>query len=245
MKTAPREVLILLTVTGTSLIQSILGVGVLLFGTPILLALGYDFIKAITILLPISLTINIFQIVKHYKKIDTDFYKKIVCFTIPFVVLFLFIVTTSNINIGMIVGLFLLIVAIKDYSLKIRSAIESLTKHEKLYLITMGIIHGATNLGGSLLTAIIHNKKYEKDITRVTVAASYATFAAFQLATLFFSANLSNINLMENGLYLIVGAMVFIIIETTLYMEINNQRYSKYFAIFLFSSGVLLCLKSI
>ena len=109
----------------------------------------------------------------------------------------------------------------------------------------MGIIHGATNLGGSLLTAIIHNKKYEKDITRVTVAASYATFAAFQLATLFFSANLSNINLMENGLYLIVGAMVFIIIETTLYMEINNQRYSKYFAIFLFSSGVLLCLKSI
>ena len=39
---------ILLTVIGTSLIQSIFGVGVLLFGTPILLVLGYDFIKTIT-----------------------------------------------------------------------------------------------------------------------------------------------------------------------------------------------------
>ena len=185
---------ILLTVAGTSLIQSVFGVGVLLFGTPILLALGYDFVKAITILLPISLTINLFQIIKDYKKIDTDFYKKIVFYTIPFVVLFLFIVTTSKINIGMVVGIFLLIVALKDHSLQLKNIIESLTKHEKLYLIIMGIIHGATNLGGSLLTAIIHNKKYKKNVTRATVAASYATFAAFQIVTLLFSASLSNIN---------------------------------------------------
>ncbi|MFH1672449.1 MAG: TSUP family transporter [Pseudomonadota bacterium] len=236
---------ILLTVAGTSLIQSIFGVGVLLFGTPILLALGYDFIKAITILLPISLTINLFQIIKDYKRIDTDFYKKIVFYSIPFVVLFLFIVTTSTINIGMIVGIFLLIVATKDYSLRLKNIIESLTKHEKLYLIAMGIIHGATNLGGSLLTAIIHNKKYEKNVTRATVAASYATFAAFQIATLLFSTNLIDINFVEIGLYLIIGVIVFILTEATVYMEINNQRYSKFFAIFLFSSGVLLCFKSI
>ena len=109
----------------------------------------------------------------------------------------------------------------------------------------MGIIHGTTNLGGSLLTAIIHNKNYEKNVTRVTVAASYATFAAFQIVTLFFSEKLSNINLIENGLYLIIGVIVFILIETTIYMEINNQKYRKYFVIFLFSSGMLLCFKSI
>ncbi|MBU2627439.1 MAG: hypothetical protein KKE61_02380, partial [Proteobacteria bacterium] len=142
-------------------------------------------------------------------------------------------------------GIFLLVVAIKDYSPKLRNVIESLTEHERLYLITMGIIHGATNLGGSLLTAIIHNKTYEKDVTRATVAASYATFAAFQIATLFFSSNLSNIHFIENGLYLIVGVIVFILTETTIYMEINNQKYSKYFAIFLFGSGILLCFKSI
>ncbi|MBU1194889.1 MAG: hypothetical protein KKE62_19810 [Proteobacteria bacterium] len=236
---------ILLTVAMTSLIQSIFGVGVLLFGTPILLALGYDFIKAITILLPISLTINLFQIIKDYKKIDADFYKKIVFYTIPFIVLSLFFITTFKANIGIIVGIFLLIIAIKDYFLQLKNAIEFLTKYEKAYLAAMGIIHGVTNLGGSLLTAIIHNKNYEKNVTRATVAASYATFAAFQIATLFLSADLSNINFIENGLYLIVGIIVFIITETTIYMEINNQKYNKYFAIFLLGSGLLLCFKSI
>ncbi|NQV15125.1 TSUP family transporter [bacterium] len=235
---------ILLTVVGTSIIQSVFGVGVLLFGTPILLALGYEFIKAITILLPISLTINLFQIVKDYKQIDTDFYKKMVIYTIPFVVLFLAIVSTSKIDISMIIGIFLLLVAIKDYSILLKKVIESLLKHEKLFLITMGIIHGATNLGGSLLTAIIHNKKYEKNVIRATVAASYATFAAFQIVTILFSAS-RNINFVENSLYLFVGVMVYILIETTVYREINSQRYSKYFAIFLFSTGVLLCFKSI
>lgn len=64
---------ILLTVAGTSLIQAIFGVGVLLLGTPILLVLGYDFVKAITILLPVSLAINLFQIIKDYHKIDKVF----------------------------------------------------------------------------------------------------------------------------------------------------------------------------
>ncbi|MBU1344056.1 MAG: hypothetical protein KKD66_20775 [Proteobacteria bacterium] len=76
---------ILLIVIGTSLIQSVFGVGVLLFGTPILLALGYDFIKAITVLLPISLTINMFQIIKDYKKIDI--YKYFRVFLRPFIIL--------------------------------------------------------------------------------------------------------------------------------------------------------------
>lgn len=236
---------ILITVVGTSIIQSIFGVGVLLFGTPILLALGYDFVKAITILLPISLTINFFQVAKDYKRIDLDFYKKMLLYTIPFVVLFLFIATTSKINIGMIVGFFLIFVAIKDYSAQLRNILKVLIKQERSYLVAMGIVHGTTNLGGSLLTAIIHNKKYEKDVTRVTVAASYGTFALFQIATLFFSSNLANIRLLENGLYLIGGVVVFFLTETLVYMEIDNQKYSKYFALFLFCSGVLLCVKAI
>lgn len=235
---------ILLTIMVTSLIQSIFGVGVLLFGTPILLALGYDFMTVITILLPISLTINVFQVVKDYRKVDTDFYRKILLYTIPFIVLFLFIVTISSINIGMVVGAFLLIVAIKEYSVRLKSAIDSLTRHERLYLVVMGIIHGITNLGGSLLTVIIHNKNYQKDVTRATVAACYATFAAFQIATLMFSANRPTINFIEHGLYLMAGIMTFILTETTVYLAIDSRRYSRYFAMFLFGSGVLLCFKS-
>lgn len=236
---------ILITVAITSLIQSIFGVGVLLFGTPVLLALGYDFIKSIIILLPISLTINLFQVAKDYKSIDTDFYKKILVYTIPFVVVFLFIVTTSKINIGLFVGVFLLLVAIKDYSPQLKKVIELLIRQERICFIAMGVIHGLTNLGGSLLMAIVHNKNYEKRVTRVTVAASYATFATFQIIILLFSANRTDIHLLEIGTYLIAGFIIFMLTEKTVYLGINNQKYSKFFAIFLFLAGLLLCVKSI
>ena len=74
---------ILLTVIVTSVVQSIFGVGVLLFGTPLLLLLGYDFLDALITLLPISIAINSFQILKHYNHIDLSFYKNVLFYTIP------------------------------------------------------------------------------------------------------------------------------------------------------------------
>ena len=59
----------------TATIQSLFGVGVLLFGTPILLDLVYGFITALTILLPISLAINLLQASKDYRHIHVPFYR--------------------------------------------------------------------------------------------------------------------------------------------------------------------------
>lgn len=236
---------ILITVIVTSFIQSIFGVGVLLFGTPLLLLQGYNFVHAVIILLPISVSINLIQIAKDYRSIDLDFYKKILLYTIPFVVIFLFVVTRLEINIGIIIGMFLLFVAAKNYSFKINEIIKSLARYEKTYFILMGVVHGLTNLGGSLLTAIVHSKDYEKHITRVTVAASYATFAIFQIMTLIVSGYNINIGLSGVGIYLIVGISIFIVTEKLVYMDINNANYSKNFAAFLLLSGMLLCAKSI
>ncbi|MHC4183735.1 MAG: hypothetical protein ACYSR0_10325 [Planctomycetota bacterium] len=236
---------ILITVVATSFIQSIFGVGVLLFGTPLLLLQGYDFINAVIVLLPISLSINLIQIARDYRSVDLDFYKKILIYTIPFVVIFLFVVIRLKINIGMIIGVFLLFVAAKNYSLKVNKVIKFLVRYEKVYFIIMGVIHGLTNLGGSLLTAIVHSKGYEKQITRVTVAVSYATFATFQILTLLVSGYSADIRLSGIGIYLIVGMTIFILTEKIVYMDINNENYSKYFAVFLLLSGVLLCVKSI
>ena len=236
---------ILLIVVATSFIQSIFGVGVLLFGTPLLLLVGYDFIEAIIVLLPISVTINLFQIIKDFKSVDLDFYKKILIFTIPFVVVFLFLVTKVEINISFIIGLYLLAVAFKDYSLRVNRFIKFATKYEKTYFSIMGFIHGLTNLGGSLLTAIVHSKGYEKNMTRVTVAISYATFAVFQIITLLISGVNVEIKFAGIGLYLIAGVAIYFITERLIYAEINNENYSKFFALFLFISGVLLIVKSL
>ncbi len=235
---------ILLAVVATSVIQSIFGVGVLLFGTPILLLLGYEFVYALTILLPISIAINTLQIARHHAHIDRAFYQNILIYSIPPIVLFLFLVTSTKINMGFVVGLFLLFVALKSYSARIERYLESMVRYERTYLVVMGVIHGLTNLGGSLLTAIVHGKGYTKDVTRVTVASAYATFAVFQILTLVFTAEGLELDIKANILYLIVGAVIYLCTEKMLYVKIDNEKYSKIFAVFLLASGLLLIGKS-
>ena len=167
---------ILISVAFVSFIQSIFGVGVLLLGTPLLMIQGYNFTQSIIVLLPISLLINFFQIYKHQRAIDYDFYKKILIYTVPFIVIFLILANNAKINISILIGIILLIVGAKDFSERTNRTLNYFVRYERTYLILMGIIHGLTNLGGSLLTIIIHAKDYDKQSFRATIAASYATF---------------------------------------------------------------------
>ena len=234
---------ILLTVVATAVIQSIFGVGVLLFGTPILLLLGYDFINALSVLLPISIAINSLQIIKHYQFIDVSFYKNVLIYSIPLVVLFLFFVSTAKVNIGLLVGGFLILVALKSYFPVIEQTLEKTLKYERSYLAAMGLVHGLTNLGGSLLTAIVHGKSYEKNATRVTVAICYATFAVFQLATLIFIGTNFELSYADNMSFLQLGIIVFLLTEEMVYSAIDDKKYSQFFAAFLLISGILLIIK--
>ena len=236
---------VIIIVVITSFIQSLFGVGVLLFGTPLMLLAGYNFIDAIVILLPISISINLVQIAKDYRFVDFELYKKILIYSIPFVIIFLFLVTQVEVNISLLVGVFIMSVAANDYSATIKRLINISIKYEKIYLSVMGIVHGLTNLGGSLLTAIVHSKEYQKRITRVTVAIAYATFAIFQIMTLLLSGYRSKISFSGFGVYLVSGLGIFLITEKFIYMELDNEKYTKYFAIFLFLSGILLCVKSV
>ena len=105
---------ILITILITVVIQALFGVGVLLFGTPLLLLLfGFDFTTILTILLPISIIINCLQLVSYYKTIDFVFYKKMLFYTIPFIVLFLFFVTSTELNINLLVGCFLILIVLQ------------------------------------------------------------------------------------------------------------------------------------
>jgi hypothetical protein len=157
---------------------------VLLFGTPLLLLLGHDFFTALQILLPISIAINLLQLIKHHRLIDLGFVKNVLRYCIPLVVVFLWLASIGKINISLIVGGFLIFVALKDVFPKAKQALAWMIKYEKAYLVVMGIVHGLTNLGGSLLTVIVHGKHYPKDQARATIAVCYGLFAVFQLTYL-------------------------------------------------------------
>ena len=238
------SIAVLLTVIITSIIQSLFGVGVLLFGTPLLLLFGFDFKTTLTILLPVSLLINSFQIVVSYKDIYLVFYKRMLVYTTPFIVLFLFFVTSTNLNINIFVGCFLILIALQSQFSRIDKQIKKIMKFESTYLVLMGLIHGLTNLGGSMLTAIMLNKKLSKDQTRSTISICYFTFALFQIITLYFINDNFNINFNNYGIYWLLGAVVFIIVEKQIYKKIDDQKYSISFQLFLLGSGLLLLVKN-
>jgi len=236
---------ILLTVVATSVIQSIFGVGVLLFGTPLLLLLGYDFVDALGVLLPVSIAISTLQVLRHYEDVDAGFYKNVLIYSIPLVVLFLVVVTTVKINISLVIGPLLILVALKSFSNVIDRALQAVVKYERIYLMAMGLVHGISNLGGSMLTVIIYSKKYPKDKTRVTAAASYATVALCQLATLLSIGTDFTVSFADKISFIQIAVVMFLLTEEMLYNAIDNEKYQKIFAMFLFASGIVLIMKSL
>jgi hypothetical protein len=240
----PPEIMLIVAVT--SVIQSLFGAGILLFGTPLLLLFGYEFVDVLVVLLPISLAINLLQIFQHHAHIDFAFYRKILLMTLPPIAVFLFLVTHLRINIGLIIGPFLLFIALKEFSTAIARIIDRMMHYETVYFVVIGVVHGLSNLGGSLLTAIVHHKNYEKDVARVTVAASYGTFAVVQLLTLWLSSGRQiDVPVYDNLIYLTVGAMIFQLTDAMFYAQIDRDKYRRIFALFLALSGLVLIMRSL
>ena len=85
--------IIVLVVFACSIIHSVFGTGILIFGTPTCLLLGYPFDVTISYLLPASISISSLQIFHGRKniKLKGEFF----IFTIPFII---FVQGISNIN---------------------------------------------------------------------------------------------------------------------------------------------------
>ena len=235
---------ILITILITAIVQSIFGTGVLLFGTPLLLILGYNFQYALIILLPTSILISIFQLKNNLNKIDIQFYKKLFLFSIPPIILFFYLTNLNSIRINIFVGIFLVVVAIKENILSINRMIKFLIKYESLYLMIMGMIHGITNLGGALLSAIVFSKNLSKDSKRTTIAICYLTFAVFQIITLIVAFNDNSFLNIFNFVYWILGPVIFFTVEKYLYFRIDGRKYIKYSNFFLFVIGLMLIIKN-
>ena len=77
------------------------------------------------------------------------------------------------------------------------------------------------------------------------MALAYATFVVFQILTLLASGHRIDIGPSGTSIYLLVGLVTYTLTEKMVYKEIKNENYARYFTVFLFASGVSLCLKSI
>lgn len=234
------DLYIVIVILITSIIQSLFGVGILLFGTPLLLLMGYPFFEVLLILLPISASINFLQTFRDYKNIDTKIYRNILFLTVPFIFIFLIIMSENKININVLIGLFLIFIALKEYVSIFKISFNKLLHYNKIFYIAMGTVHGITNLGGSLLTAKIFHTNLNKYQKRATIAISYMTFALFQIGTILFL----NIEYkIENSIYIPIGIFIYLLVNKILFHKISDYRYDKMFSIFLLVSGISLVIK--
>jgi uncharacterized protein len=244
MNLLPLDFTILFPVIFASIVQSIFGVGVLLFGTPILLLLGYDYSSILTTLLPISIAISTSQIIRDYRQIDFGFICGIMIYTVPFIIFFLLIALNSRKELNLLIATLLCLFALKNFYHPLGNTLNRYAHYEKSWLILTGVIHGLTNLGGSLLTILVQQRGYPKDTARVTIASAYILFALFQLLTLISINEDATLSLLKNNGYVLVGVCVYLITNQLFYKRLNSKSYTTAFSGFLFCSGVLVGIKS-
>ncbi len=232
---------ILFIVLVVASLQSVFGVGILLFGTPLLLLYGCRFDELLGILLPISIAINFLQIVSNYRLIDRGLLASFLLYCMPFIVVFLMFVLKTNLNLYLIVGLFLIFSSVSMTTKVASKALQKLMGYEKLYFVAMGLTHGLSNLGGSLLAPFMLSKFEDKNSVRVNIAAFYICFAIFQMLTVFSGG----IDIAINYVYVAMGILVYFLVSIVFDKKISSIKYKYGFAILLLIGGVVIILKGL
>lgn len=234
---------ILIGVAVSAALQSVFGVGVLLFGTPIMMFFGYALSDILPILLPVSIGISLSQIARDYRHVDTRLLGRILLYSLPFIMMFLVIALHAGASLGLWVAVLLFLYAVKNLYAPLDAVLNRLAGFEKSWLIATGIVHGLTNLGGSMLSIIVHQKGYSKSVARATIAAAYTGFAGIQLLTLLLSGDRSAQELAYSGRYVPIGLTVYVIVNIAIYRRLDTYVYRRVFSAFLFFSSLLVVYK--
>ena len=223
-------------------IQSIFGVGLLLFGTPSFLLLGYDFANTINILMPVSITISALQFFKS-KVSDRNFIKEYNIFCLPFLLLFLIIALKFKylLDFKLLVALLLIFSSILILNKRKFSSFKKIFfKLKKYMLIGIGCVHGLTNMGGSFLA--IHStlvSKNIKEVARYYISYGYLIMGILQFVTVLFIS----FRILEfSKLYYIFLAVVIYFPTQKIFLNINDKKFSKYINLIALTYGVLILL---
>jgi len=233
---------LLIIIAVFSVIQSIFGVGVLLFGTPTLLLLEYSYSETLWLLLPCSVTISLIQVVNSYKLIEAK--KRAVYLIIPTLVIGLTLVVTyaNGINITRIVGVLLLVIGVIRFSSKLQALLASMVKKNiQMYYAIIGIVHGVSNMGGGPLSILMSTIYSKKEIIRANVAFIYLILAIFQLVVL---SIISNTSVKSEVMWLIPISFVSYIFTSKFFSSIvNDKKYAFILNVMILTYGVLAVLK--
>ncbi len=206
--------------------QSIFGIGLLVFGTPTLMILGYQYSNILSVLLPISCSISLIQIITAQKHDVKKFTIEFIKFSLPGIIIFLPIVILfiSNFYLNFLIAVIMIILSfISIFKFKMTQVKKVISN--KIILFFIGSIHGVSNLGGGFIS--IFSSKYfygDKFKVRKAIAIAYLLFGITQILVL----NIINVfTINKYILYYIIFALLSFYISNLLFKKINFINYSR------------------
>ena len=238
-------ILVSLVIFVFSIIQSVFGMGILVFGTPTLLLAGYDFFTTICTLLPSSMAISFLQVVPNMRR-GAYISRSLYIFCVPSIAAGLWLVDTeitSDWTHVMIGSMLLLTALARLWDSPRQWLLATLERNENLYHLGMGLIHGLTNLGGAFLAILVARYSKDKIKMQYTTAHYYLIFSAIQISFLLFAIGRHN-DLVGALPFAAMAALVHLILGNVAFARIPNKAYQAMFTVFMAAYGTAVLMKS-
>ena len=210
-----------------SLFQAIVGVGLLLFGTPLLLILGYDFFDALALLLPVSFAISLVTFIQNIRSFEL---KPLFILTpIPTLLGLKLALEHFSQFMVLIIALWLLLVGIVQLSKfrfrQLTSIFSNRNYMKYAVLYFTAFVHGMTNQGGALLVWVSEYFGDQKVLRRNFISFFYALMAASQIGLLI-AEDSERVTSQFSYSFLIIGLLAFVF-GTYLFSALGQHRYSR------------------
>jgi len=232
------------TVLLFSVVQSLFGMGLLVFGTPTLLLLGFDFFQTLATLLPASIVISCLQILEN-PSIERHFAKQFAVWCLPPLGLSLAALSVygSTIPLELVIGSLLLFFA--SFQMLPQLAARTRTfvlQNSTAWMVVMGMVHGVSNLGGGVLSVVASAHFRDKIEVRHCIAFCYLCFATVQLLILFIfkPAHFDWSNL----LVMVLAGSVYLTVGRRTFKIVSQIVYERLFLAFMYAYGLALITKS-
>jgi uncharacterized protein len=238
-----RSMYIVLVVCVLAIVQSLFGVGLLLFGTPTLLLMGLSFQDALQVLLPASLALSVCQL--WADGVSDTVKSSLAIWPLPGLAIGLWMALNSGFDIKLDLMAAALLVASAllrlsgGISLKIRSLMR---RSNRIAMAFIGFVHGLTNLGGSLLADYASTCEEDKKSCRQFIAFGYATFALSQIALLTIYKGVDSWSINSLG-YALLGGVIYMLLGRRVFLKLSQQWFSIALSIFMLCCASVLAAK--
>jgi len=222
------------------IVQSVFGVGLLLFGTPSFLLLGYDFANTINILMPVSILVSFLQFFKSKVK-DIKFIDEYNYFCLPFLALFLILALNYKglIDFKFYVALLLIFSSVLILNKNKFSLFKKkFFQMRKVILAIIGSIHGFTNMGGSFLSIYsILVSKNKKELSRYYISYGYLIMGIIQYIIVLFIMH-DYLNFVK--LYYILIVILLYFPAQKIFKNIDDRKFTRYINIIALLYGIII-----